>query len=566
MKTANMPKGVAAIGVALLIVLAYQPSKVASSTEEASVLIDLGYGEYYWADLEIGDNNTAIHAIERAGQIHGLEIEVEWSSFGAWVKSIGDINCTFPKYWHFYNWSFETDSWSYALVGPSDYVLEDGDSVAEYCDRDYRIGTSPYPVPSPVHRYPSIMFRSNLRNTGHALDRAPESGRLEWDYDTGKLEIDSSPAVGYGKVFITGTNGFYAIEQDTGELAWENTDVRGQSSPALYEEKVYVGGADGKVYTLDAESGITISSFLIQPNPVRQSITSSPKIYDRYLYIGTFNETGGNGTIIAIEVDPYWPPSILWEYESPSVYHSSPAISDGVLYIGLAGMAIDNGMSFDPPYGLLALSASNGSLLWMYETDGEIMSSPAVRNDQVFFTSRDGYLYSVKTDGSLDWKEQIGETTSSPALSDGKLFVGTGLLGQPGKLLAYSLDGTLLWQHETEGPIQSSPLSADGKVYFATNDLEGEIYCLDESDGELVWSYKPSPTNYILSSPVVADGELFIASDNGHVYAFSKPVDSGTEPDEDLGALLSWLLLGMVILIVVVAIVVALTIFRRRPE
>lgn len=514
------------LGIAAMLAFSLQPMPGAASTEEASLLIDMGNGQYYWAELEIGENRTAFNFTERAVEELGLEMEVEWFSFGVMIKKIGERDCSFPHYWHFYFWNSENVTWGMAPVGQSDYLLEDGESIALYCEMDYPDWSSPLPVPTPENDHPNIMFRNTLNNQGSSTSVAPERGRVKWDFDSQKLEIDSSAAVGWGKVFITGTNGFHALDQETGEVIWSKLTIKGMSSPALYDGKVLVGAANGRVYCLDAENGNVVWKTMVQPNPWRQSITSSPKVWNHQVFIGTFNEMGGNASVVSLDIETG---SIIWEYETASVYASSPAIQDGVLYVGIAGTAIDYGMSFDAPHGLLALSATNGSFLWMFDTDERVMSSPAVNNENIFFTSWDGNLYSVGTDGTLNWKKQIGESTSSPAVSDDELFVGTGLLGQSGKLLAYQMDGTLLWEYEVEGPIQSSPVVADGKVYFATNELEGQIYCLDATKGSLIWSYMPSPTNYILSSPVIADGDLFIASDNGHVYAFSDHTASGSD-------------------------------------
>jgi outer membrane protein assembly factor BamB len=403
---------------------------------------------------------------------------------------------------------------------------------------DYEDWSSPLPVPTPENEHPSMMFRSTLTNQGASTSKAPERGKVKWDFDSGKLEIDSSPAIGLGRVFITGTNGFHALDQETGEVIWSKLNIKGMSSPALYDGKVLVGAADGRVYCLDGDNGNVIWKTMVQP------ITSSPKVWNHQVFIGTFNEMGDNASVVSLDLETG---SIVWEYETASIYASSPAIMDGILYIGVAGTAVDYGMSFDAPHGLLALSATNGSFLWMFDTEERTMSSPVVHDGSVFFTSWDGFLYSVKTDGTLKWKRHIGESTSSPAVSDDVLYVGTGLLGQSGKLLAYDINGTLLWEHDVEGPIQSSPAVADGKVYFSTNELEGQVYCLDATDGSSIWTYEPSPTNYILSSPVVADGDLFIASDNGHVYAFSDHV--GSESDR-LDALMVYAALAFILLMV----------------
>ncbi|MCK4442981.1 MAG: PQQ-binding-like beta-propeller repeat protein, partial [Thermoplasmata archaeon] len=274
-------------------------------------------------------------------------------------------------------------------------------------------------------------------------------------------------------------------------------------------------------------------------------------VWNNMVFIGTFNETGSSGGVVALNIENG---TVVWRNDTVSIYASSPAIDDGVLYIGLAGIAVEYGFTFNPPYGLLALSALNGSFLWMFETDNRTVSSPLAHEDRIYFTSWDGYLYSIEENGDLDWKLEIGKSVSSVAVSDDILYVGTGVVGSTGELLAIETDRTVLWEYEVDGAIQSSPMVADGKVYFATNEAEGQIYCLAISDGHLIWSFKPSPTNWILSSPVVADGILFIASDNGHVYAFMDEESEVHEPEDLNAALVIATLIGLVLLVSIILI------------
>ncbi|MCK4443178.1 MAG: hypothetical protein KAW09_01445, partial [Thermoplasmata archaeon] len=221
MRALRICRTVIVLGVALSLGLLSAPVSVGESAEKATLLIDFGNGEHLWAELQIGENRTAINLTERAAHELGLDIEIEWSSLGGYVKNIGEKDCALPHYWHFYYWNSSLSGWSMSGVGQSDYILEDGGVIALYCEVDYSDWSSPLPVPTPAHRYPSIMFRTTLNNGGSAAGTAPESNTVLWDLDTEKTEIDSSPAIGWGKVFITGTNGFHAIDQSTGDVLWE---------------------------------------------------------------------------------------------------------------------------------------------------------------------------------------------------------------------------------------------------------------------------------------------------------------------------------------------------------
>jgi outer membrane protein assembly factor BamB len=67
--------------------------------------------------------------------------------------------------------------------------------------------------------------------------------------------------------------------------------------------------------------------------------------------------------------------ALIWDYITGDDVFSSPAISDGNVYIG----SYDN--------NVYCLDASNGSAIWTYETDGYIYSSPAVIDGKVYIGS-----------------------------------------------------------------------------------------------------------------------------------------------------------------------------------
>jgi len=52
-------------------------------------------------------------------------------------------------------------------------------------------------------------------------------------------------------------------------------------------------------------------------------------------------------------------------------------------------------------------------------------------------------------------------------------------------------DGKVRWTFITEGPVRLAPTVADGKVYVGSDD--GWVYCLSASDGHLLWKARPGP-------------------------------------------------------------------------
>jgi len=75
---------------------------------------------------------------------------------------------------------------------------------------------------------------------------------------------------------------------------------------------------------------------------------------------------------------------------------------------------------------------------------------------------------------------------------------------------------TSLWNYTTGDLVLSSPAVANGKVYIGSDDLK--VYCLNAETGEWIWDYTTG--NNVRSSPAVADGKVYIGSWDYKVYCF----------------------------------------------
>ena len=75
---------------------------------------------------------------------------------------------------------------------------------------------------------------------------------------------------------------------------------------------------------------------------------------------------------------------------------------------------------------------------------------------------------------------------------------------------------TILWQSATNGAVQSSPDLANGLLYVGSND--GGLYAFDATTGQLAW--KALTGGVVISSPDVANGLVYVGSGDGKLYAF----------------------------------------------
>lgn len=190
-----------------------------------------------------------------------------------------------------------------------------------------------------------------------------------------------------------------------------------------------------------------------------------------------------------------------WIYTTEGDIYTSPAVVNGILYVG----------SNDGK--LYALEAATGAYMWSYTTQGAINSSPAVVNGIVYVGSDDHKMYALNAmTGKRKWSYTTGGAVdSSPTLINGVVYFGSADY----KLYALdALTGTLKWSYTTGSAIITTPAVANGMVYIGSD----KVYALDAVTGALKWSYaigKP-----IITSPAVsATGLIYIGSDK--MYALN---------------------------------------------
>jgi outer membrane protein assembly factor BamB len=157
----------------------------------------------------------------------------------------------------------------------------------------------------------------------YALDAA--TGRKRWDYPTSKSWVNGTPAVRNGVVYVgtSDSSRFMAIDARTGRLKW-NFDAKAYvfSSAALAGDVAYFGSHNGRLYAVDTKTGQSVWTFRTQ------GATKDPmKIVneDGSLNRDSFAPVFGDFQDMYID---------FYRYVSAGAIMGSPAVVDGVLYVG----------------------------------------------------------------------------------------------------------------------------------------------------------------------------------------------------------------------------------------
>ncbi len=296
-------------------------------------------------------------------------------------------------------------------------------------------------------------------------------------------------------------------------------------SPAFAQDAIFRGNPQHTgFYPGPAVSQFTKIKWQFHTNG---QVLSSPAISDGTLFIGSSDHF-----LYALDSASG---ALKWKFETGGRITSSPAVSAGVVYFG----------SFDSNF--YAVDAATGKLKWKFKTAGEhrfagahlhgaepaaeimpdpfdfYLSSPVVANGSIYFGSGDTNIYALDAaSGNLKWKFKTGDVVhASPAIMDGTLFVGSW------DSFFYALDaatGKVKWRFKTgedanihnQVGIQSSAAVSNGVVYFGCRD--SKFYAVDAASGKQLWSFN-NKGSWVIASPAVVDGKVYFAtSDSGLMY------------------------------------------------
>jgi len=225
------------------------------------------------------------------------------------------------------------------------------------------------------------------------------------------------------------------------------------------------------------------------------------------LFLGT-----NHGLVLAVEARTG---RIAWHRQFAGCVAASPAVGDGVVYIGFMDPPPCRGTA---PSFLAALDARTGATIWRFRA-GVVETPPLLVARRVYFGSWDHRVYAVDArTGRLDWSFMTGgkvkggvafaRRTVFAASYDGRLYALDARSGHP----RWVAGGGAL------GGLYATPSVAHGRVFVGSTN--GRVYAFSSADGRLLWS---RPTgSYVYSPAALAGGTAYIGSYDHRLYALSQ--------------------------------------------
>jgi outer membrane protein assembly factor BamB len=278
----------------------------------------------------------------------------------------------------------------------------------------------------PPSIYDGLLYFCTEHTFVYCLDA--NTGHIRWRYRLPRgSQFAATPAIDATSVYVTSLAGrLLVLNRLTGKLRWGFSGMgRSESSPLLWQGRVFFGSEDGNVYAMSLAT-----HKLVWRYQTGGAVKGAPAELGGRIVVGSYN-----GALYCLSYNGH----LLWRRATGGVlssnqFYATPALAYDTAYIGGTGGDI------------YAFDLSNGGLRWSFATGGWVYSSPAVWRNLVFEGSYDDYFYAL--------------TASS---------------------------GRVVWRFYAGGSVSGSPTVVDGVVYVSS--FAGRTWGLDARTGRVVWRF-----------------------------------------------------------------------------
>ncbi|MHC4172320.1 MAG: outer membrane protein assembly factor BamB family protein [Planctomycetota bacterium] len=287
------------------------------------------------------------------------------------------------------------------------------------------------------------------------------------------------------------------------------------SSPIVLGELVVLSrlvGNDPCVLAVDRKSGKTVWK---ESQQRTRGSHSTPIVWEKHLVIHL------QGMIKSLDPSNG---ARIWSVSAATAGVSTPVIGNNVLFVGAWGNFGEEDLRVTIP--------DFKTLVEQYDRDGDTLISKSefpedlaiARRPELLEENIEGSQFYLKQffrgfvdrskDGQVDeaeWKKVV-ETVGSMTRDHGLTAI------KPGGKDDIT-DTHILWQEKTNVAEVPSPLYCDGRVYMIKNG--GITSCMDAESGKLLYRQRLGAAGPYYSSPICANGRIYIASGKGVITIFA---------------------------------------------
>jgi len=333
----------------------------------------------------------------------------------------------------------------------------------------------------------------------------------------------------------------------------EEKDSLMLSSPIVHGGRVYAASCTldppnsyGILFCLDANTGETIWSVDQIDGEELIGFFSSPALTQdgKYMLIGQGLHPDTNCNLICLDAATG---EVVWMVETPLHFESSPAIEDGIVYLG-AGAIEDPKTRKPKGHGgyVIAIAIESGEEVWRYDlADPE--SSPIVEDGVVYigsgFNGKAVYALRTGTDEELAaagedrvlWRVDTPYPITGAVTKVGdRIIVGGGngdfVFRDPNPagviLMLDAATGDIVWDTEMPDAVLGAVAAGD---YLVAPVAAGLVAALDPETGDEIWSTPISGQSPVLGGVAIAGDTVYAVSSDGYMVVLD--LKSGSEKD-----------------------------------
>ncbi len=387
-------------------------------------------------------------------------------------------------------------------------------------------------------------FQGDETNSGLTTDDLPTDPRVLWSVDLQRIDV--TPIVASDQVYVLADNGtLWALDKVTGDATWTaqmDGWVFQTSTPAVSGGRIFAATDSGDLAAFDAHTGEEVWTRHLTDRRFEAPIACS----DGLIYLGEGSGYGrGEKRYFCFDADG----NEIWNHSRDTTGYMwcGAAVAGGYLVFGGNDGCL---LSVNRTTGDISdlLNLSDTSRIGFATPDpGRIRASVSYDNGSVRATSEfsadRGYAWKVGFDedeGTFEnrgWRSLVGFSTSTPAVYGGRVYLGVGEHGYPGALTCLDdSTGEVIWTYPVEAGVKSSPVissaGGDPRIVFTASRVNGSVYCVEDAGVEprLVWRFDPPDDGYILAGAAASDGRVYFGTEKGILYCLS---DDQAEPSEN---------------------------------
>lgn len=308
----------------------------------------------------------------------------------------------------------------------------------------------------------------------------------------------------------------------TVKVAGSTTRRRLAATPVVGGGMLFVADSDGVVHAFDADSGARRWTHATEvAGNLRPSNFGGGVAYDQ----GRVYAANGVGEVLALDASNG---SQLWKVKPAGPLRGAPTVAFGSLYV----MTQDN--------QIFALNAADGKLVWnesasSAQTGVFGVATPAAGQGTIIagFSSGELIAYRYENGRSL-WADALARTSIStevgaltdvdadPIIDSGRVYA----LGQGGRMAAYELvTGQRIWELNLAGI--STPAVAGEWIFTLTDDAR--LLAIARGSGRVRWisdlgrfrNVEKKKDPIFWTGPVLAGNQLWVANSLGQIMRVS---------------------------------------------